>query len=167
MSTEARSGWNCSLAAEPSCVVMLLHDQLPPRPKPPVTATGELKAETFITPHLKEIAKRMPSRIYSPVSQTRDLREMERGYWLLECEGWDEDLQQRCWNTLGRHIGRDLLGWVVWCMRDKEFKSIRIYCWGVAASHINLLLYMASEGTIKKAGACWIGGDGKTIIQMP
>lgn len=141
--------------------------QLEIRPKPPPTSTGELKAEMFITAHLAMIAERIPSSSYSPVSQKRDLRDMERGYWLLECEGWDEDLLQRCWNTLGRCIGRDLVGWGVWCMRDEDFKSIRVYCWGVVVRHIYLLLYMASENRIRKAGARWIGGDGETIIQMP
>ncbi|PVH87541.1 hypothetical protein DL98DRAFT_509786 [Cadophora sp. DSE1049] len=142
-------------------------EQLEIRPKPPVTSTAELIAEMFITPHLAMIAKRMPPSNYSPVLQKRDLREMERGYWLLECEGWDEDLLQRCWNTLGRCIGRDLVGWGVWCMRDKDFKSIRVFCWGVVVRHIYLLLYMASENRIRKAGARWIGGDGEMIIQMP
>lgn len=142
-------------------------EQLEIRPKPPATSTADLKAESFITPHLAMIASRMPSSNYSPLSQKRELREMERGYWLFACEGWNEDLLQRCWNTLGRCIGRDLVGWGVWCIRDEAFKSIRVYCWGVVVHHIYLLLFMASENRIRKAKARWIGGDGETIIQMP
>ncbi|KAG4439582.1 hypothetical protein IFR05_004930 [Cadophora sp. M221] len=137
------------------------------RPKPPVTSTGELTAEMLITHHLVAIAKRMPPSLYCPVSKKRDLRDMERGYWLLECKGWNENLQQRCWDALGRYIGKDLAGWGVWCKREEDFKSIRVYCWGVVVGHIYLLLYMASDSKIKKAGARWIGGDGETIIQMP
>ncbi|KAH9212409.1 hypothetical protein DL95DRAFT_391562 [Leptodontidium sp. 2 PMI_412] len=136
-------------------------------PNPPVTSSGDLTPEIFITPHLAAIAKRMPPSLYCPISKTRDLRDMERGYWLLECKGWNENLQQRCWDALGRYIGKDLAGWGVWCKREEDFKSIRVYCWGVVVGHIYLLLYMASDSKIKKAGARWIGGDGETIIQMP
>ncbi|KAH7354846.1 hypothetical protein BKA65DRAFT_394962 [Rhexocercosporidium sp. MPI-PUGE-AT-0058] len=137
------------------------------RPNPPATSTGDLTAEMLITPHLTAIAKRMPLSLFCPVFKKRDLRDMERGYWLLDCTGWKESLQQRCWDALGKYVGRDLAGWGVWCIRDEDFKSIRVYCWGVVVGHIYLLLYMASDSKIKKAGARWIGGDGEIIIQMP
>ncbi|KAK0119929.1 hypothetical protein ONS95_011354 [Cadophora gregata] len=141
-------------------------EQLEIWPKPPATSTVELKAEMLITPHLALIANKMPPSLYAPVLEKRSLRGMERGYWVMECEGWYEELLQRCWDTLGRCIARDLAGWGVWCVRDEDFKSIRVYCWGVVVKHIYLLLYMASDNRIRKTGARWIGGDGETIIQM-
>jgi hypothetical protein len=42
-----------------------------------------------------------------------------------------------------------------------------VYCWGIVVDYIYLLLYLASEGKVKKIGASWIGGDGEAIIKMP
>ncbi|KAL2070657.1 hypothetical protein VTL71DRAFT_13683 [Oculimacula yallundae] len=140
--------------------------QLEIRPRPPATSNEELTAEKFITPHLAALAKRLPSGIYCPLFQKRDLRGMERGYWSVDCRNWTEDLQQQCWNTLGSSIGKNNSGWGVWCVRDENCTYIRVYCWGIVAEHIYLLLYMASNNKIKKAGARWIGGNGETIIQM-
>ncbi|XMA17698.1 hypothetical protein WAI453_010489 [Rhynchosporium graminicola] len=141
--------------------------QLEIRPSPPETSSEQLTADMLITSHLAQIVKRMPSSLYCPVHQKRDLREMERGYWLVDCKEWNLNLQQQCWNTLGSSIGKNKSGWGVWCIRDEDFTSLRIYCWGIVVRHIYLLLLMASNNRIKKAGIRWIGGDGETIIQMP
>jgi hypothetical protein len=138
------------------------------RPAPPPTSTADLTPEMFITDTLHQLASKMPAaRLFRPVSQARDLRPMERGYWLLNCESWDEGLRNRCWHFLGDRIGKNLVGWGVWCIRDAEHSTIRVYCWGIIVDYIFLLLYLASEGKIKKIGASWIGGDGEPIIQMP
>jgi hypothetical protein len=92
---------------------------------------------------------------------------MERGYWLVNCESWNEGLRGRFWNCLGNYIGKDLLGWGVWCARGENYGTLRVYCWGIIVGHIYLLLYMASEGKIKGKGARWIGGNGQAIIEMP
>jgi hypothetical protein len=138
------------------------------RPRPPKTSSGDLTAEMLITDTLRQLAKKMSlSFFFRPHLQTRELRPMERGYWLVSCESWNEGLRGRCWNCLGNYIGKDLLGWGVWCVRDENYGTLRVYCWGIVVGHIYLLLYMASEGKIKGKGACWIGGDGQTIIEMP
>jgi hypothetical protein len=138
------------------------------RPAPPTTSTGDLDPETFITDSLHQLASKMPAaRLFCPIAQTRDLRSMERGYWLLNCESWDRGLRSRCWHFLGDRIGKNLLGWGVWCIRDAEHSTIRVYCWGIVVDYIYLLLYLASEGKVKKIGASWIGGDGEAIIKMP
>lgn len=138
------------------------------RPKAPATSSGNLTAEMFITPTLQQIYNKLCSEKTWPArEQTRDLRPMERGYWSVNCHSWNEGLRGRCWNVLGNYIGKDRVGWGVWCMRDEALKSIRVYCWGIIASHIYLLLFMASEGKIRGVGACWVDGDGEPIITMP
>ncbi|KAE9373300.1 hypothetical protein N431DRAFT_227037 [Stipitochalara longipes BDJ] len=138
------------------------------RPVPPATSTAELNPEMFITEHMHQLASKMPAgRLFRPVAQSRDLRPLERGYWSLNCESWDDGLRNRCWNYLGDRIARNLLGWGVWCVRDAEHLTIRVYCWGIIVDYIYLLLYLASEGKSKKIGASWIGGDGEAIIKMP
>jgi hypothetical protein len=138
------------------------------RPRPPKTSSGDLTAEMLITDTLRQLAKKMSlSFFFRPHLQTRELRPMERGYWLVNCESWKEGLRGRCWNCFGNYIGKDLLGWGVWCVRDENYGTLRVYCWGIIVGHIYLLLYVASEGKIKGKGACWIGGDGQRIIEMP
>jgi hypothetical protein len=138
------------------------------RPAPPTTSTADLDPQTFITDTLHQLAaKTSAARHFRPVSTTRDLRPMERGYWLLNCESWDDGLRKRCWHFLRNCIGKNLVGWGVWCMRDAEHSTIRVYCWGIVVPYIFLLLCLASEGKIMKIGAIWIGGDGEAIIKMP
>jgi hypothetical protein len=138
------------------------------RPAPPTTSTGDLDPETFITDSLHQLASKMPAaRLFCPIAQMRVLRPMERGYWLLNCESWDIGLRSRCWHFLGDRIAKNLLGWGVWCMRDADHSTMRVYCWGIVVDYIYLLLYLASEGKVKKIGASWIGGDGEAIITMP
>jgi hypothetical protein len=122
----------------------------------------------FITDTLRKLEAKMPAeRILCPTEQTRELRPMERGHWLVNCQSWSEGLRSRCWNSLGNYVGKNLLGWGVWCVRDEKHSTIRVYCWGVIAGHLYLLLHLASERKIKGTGACWIGGDGEAIIKMP
>ncbi len=138
------------------------------RPAPPTTSSGDLKAEMFITDTLHQLALKMPTtHLLCPVKQIRDLRQMERGYWLVNCHSWEEGLHNRCWTSLGNYIGKNLVGWGVWCVRDAEHSTIRVYCWGIIVGHIYLLLYITSKRKIKGTGACWISGDGEAIITMP
>ncbi|KAN0098709.1 hypothetical protein V8E51_014372 [Hyaloscypha variabilis] len=138
------------------------------RPAPPATSTEDLNPETFVTDEMQKLALKMPlTRLFCPVSRSRDLRPMERGYWSLNCQSWDDGLRNRCWNYLGDRITKNRLGWGVWSVRDAEHVSIRVYCWGIIVDYMYLVLYLASEGKIKKVGASWIGGDGQAIIKMP
>ncbi|KUJ11061.1 uncharacterized protein LY89DRAFT_689010 [Mollisia scopiformis] len=143
-------------------------DRLEIRPRPPETSVGELKAEMLISPKLHTAAQRMPLASYfTPIKQTRDLLPMERGYWLVNCSTWTEEVRVGCWNFLGELVGNGLAGWGVWCVRDAQFETIRVYCWGIVVGHIYLVLIAGSYNRIKKSDASWIAGDGKTIIRMP
>ena len=138
------------------------------RAPPPIASVSNLTLDMLRTPSLDQLAKKMPLHIlYRPQSETRELRAMERGYWLLTCETWNEDLQRRTWDCLGNFVGKGQAGWAVWCVREEGFGSLRVYCWGAIVGHIYLLLYMASESKIKGTGACWVGGDGQAVITMP
>lgn len=138
------------------------------RPPPPRTSSKALTVENLITPSLKNLTNKMPLAIlYKPHEQKRELRPMERGYWLINWQTWDTKLQDRCWECLGNFVGKGYGGWGVWCIRNVQHESFRVYCWGVVVEHIYLLLYMASESKIKRSAAHWIGGDGEAVIKMP
>ena len=143
-------------------------EKLEIRPPPPRTSIKNLTPEMLITPSLEQLAQKMRlAAAFRPTDQTRDLRPMERGHWVVKCKNWDSGVQKRCWECLGNFIGRGLGGWGVWCVRDEDLDTIKVYCWGTTVGHVYLLLYMASESKIKRAGVRWIGGDGETIITMP
>ena len=143
-------------------------EKLEIRPSPPPTSTKDLTPEMLVTPSLQQIAQKMPlAMLFRPKIQARGLRPMERGHWVVKCGKWDSGVRKRCWKCLGNFIKRGLVGWGVWCVRDEELDTIKVYCWGTIVGHVYLLLYMASESKIKTIGACWIGGDGKAIITMP
>lgn len=152
----------------PANVSSVWVNKLEIRPPPPQTSTKSLTPESLVTPSLLNLSKKMPIPVlYKPYEQKRDMRSMERGYWRVYCGNWDARLRIRCWGCLGNFVGKSLAGWGVWCVRDEKFESIRVYCWGITVTHIYLLLYMASEGKVKKSAPTWIGGDGQIIIVMP
>ncbi|PBP17455.1 hypothetical protein BUE80_DR011748 [Diplocarpon rosae] len=137
------------------------------RPQVPATSMGNLTPEMLLTASLARFQEELARVSIVPAYQRRGVRDMERGYWLLNCEGWDEMHRHECWERLGNFVGSDHAGWGVWCIRDECFREIRVYCFGFVAGQVYLLLYMVSLGKIKKAGLCWKGGDGETIIRMP
>lgn len=141
------------------------------RPNPPRTSTAVLTGEMLITDPLRQLVNKVRSSQclypFIPQEQTRELRPMERGFWQVSCDKWDTGIRDRCWSFLGKYVGGDSAGWGVSCIRDAETRDLRVYCWGIVAEHIYLLLHMASASKIKGTGACWISGDGSAIITMP
>ncbi|KAF4633949.1 hypothetical protein G7Y89_g4164 [Cudoniella acicularis] len=142
-------------------------DKIEIRAPLPQTSTMNLTPDMLITDHLHKLAKKMPlAQLYLPTQQTRELRPMERGYWLLRTDYWKEDLRMRSWNFLGNYIGQGLAGWGVWSVRSDDYGEVRVYCWGIVVEYIYLLLFMASETKIRKFGATWIAGNGEAIIKV-
>lgn len=138
------------------------------RPPPPPISTTDLTPASLPTESLQTLAQRMnlPS-LFRPSKQARELRPMERGYWRVNWQLWSPELQKRSWSCLQNYVGKGGAGWGVWCTRDDDFRMFRVYCWGEIVGHIYLLLYTASEGKVKGTGACWIDGQGETVITMP
>lgn len=134
---------------------------------PPVTSMGSFTPDALRTESMEQLARKMPLHIlYRPQHQARELRDMERGHWLVKCEAWSDELKSATWDCLGTFINKGQAGWGVWCVREEDFSTVRVYCWGAIVGYMYLLLYMASESKIKGTGACWIGGDGKVVVQM-
>jgi hypothetical protein len=135
-------------------------------PAPPPTSTGELKPEMLITESLVKLAQRI-GIVHLPTELKREPRPLERGYWLVDCSSWSDDLRRECWNMLGNYVGKGSAGWGVWCVRNDESSFIRVYSWGIVIEHIYKLLYLSSGKKTTNAGLCWISGDGETVIRMP
>ena len=143
-------------------------DKLELRSAPPRTSTKHLTPEMLITQGLKNLAKNMPrDALYQPKERVRELRPMERGYWLVNCQSWEPRVKGTFWHALAGFICKGHGGWGISGVRDEAFESVRIYCWGITVEHVYLLLIMSSEKKVIGTGARWIAGDGQDIIVMP
>lgn len=103
---------------------------------------------------------------FSPESQSRELRSFERGYWLVDCRTWEDDLKRRCWVFLADYLSKGHAGWGTRCDRTPGFSEIRLWCFGHLVGHIYLLIYLASERRVLFTGSSWIAGDGKPVVVM-
>ncbi|RYO98896.1 hypothetical protein DL766_005523 [Monosporascus sp. MC13-8B] len=135
-------------------------------PEPPISVSP-VEPGDFITPNLERMAKSFDAeKPFRPREQTRELRPTERGYWLLDCSTWSATLKRDAWAFLANYVGTGTAGWGVNCRRDKDFRWLRTYCWGVIVPHIYLLLYLATQREILFTGTSWVDGEGKTTIIM-
>ncbi|KAF2480381.1 hypothetical protein BDY17DRAFT_301650 [Neohortaea acidophila] len=145
---------------------------------PPEPGTGRERFTSHVTEALQSLADSPTiGHKYAPVSVTRAIRPLERGYWLVDCSSWQLSAQIDFWQFLERTIHRGSLGWGVWCTREDEGLAnaekggsigiIKVFCWGEIVKHVFLLLYVASNSQVKKLGLSWIDAEGTTVVQMP
>ncbi|OJZ85917.1 hypothetical protein ASPFODRAFT_46988 [Aspergillus luchuensis CBS 106.47] len=104
---------------------------------------------------------------------------------------WDMPLFTRFWTFLTDFIAKEgRAGWGVWCVleddgSDKPAPSpqngpedggvekptrpvtLKVYAWGEIASHIYLLLFLASERRVRRMGLQWRDSADDVVIQMP
>lgn len=127
---------------------------------------------THITPALASLAasKDLEGR-YQPASISREVRHLERGYWLFDTSNWNPDLQVHFWQFMEKAIRSGSLGWGVWCTREYQVPSdglglVKVYCWGEVVQHVYLLLYVASKSQMRKVGARWVDAGDAVVVQM-
>lgn len=106
----------------------------------------------------------MASR-YQPKFQARKMRPFERGYWLLDLDGWDYNAKVEAWDFLGNFIRRDsCAGWGTRACRDEQWGWIRLYGWEHLAGELYILLYVASYQRTKYMELTWYDGAGEKLI---
>ncbi|CAJ2504069.1 Uu.00g114630.m01.CDS01 [Anthostomella pinea] len=110
-----------------------------------------------------DIAKRFDKRVDK---RTKDIQLFERGFWQLDCTGWDNQLRFEAWAYITNYVASGMGDWGFWAVRDEEFPRIRVYCWGQTVPHAYLLLYLASQREILFTGASWYDGGGQEAIVM-
>lgn len=102
---------------------------------------------------------------YKPKFQARKLRQHERGYWLVDLNGWDHPGKLEAWCYLGNFICKDgFAGWGTRACRDEEWTWIRLYGWEHIAGELYILLYVASFRRLKAMELTWYDGAGKELI---
>lgn len=108
---------------------------------------------------------------------------------------WDMSIFTRFWTFLSDFISKEgRAGWGVWCILEEGVTvtdrvdssamsppvvtegsegiegikplTLKVYTWGEIASHVYLLLFLASERRIKKMGAQWKDGAEEVVVQM-
>lgn len=134
---------------------------------PPPVGEGNLDPEGMITEALGKLANSLDlSKRFCPESQIRKIRPFERGYWLVDCRTWEDELKRSCWGFLADYLPKGLAGWGTRCDRNPEFSEMRLWCFGHVVGHIYLLLYLASKRKVRYTGSTWIAGDGKPVISI-
>jgi len=138
------------------------------RPPPPRTSFSSAKKQDFFTNHLSDwVNHSLGAKWWKEEFVTRKLRDLERGYWLVDYSTWDAGLRKQSWDFLQNEIGNGKLGWAVWCVRAPERNEIRLYCWGGIVQHTYMALYVISKRALKGTGATWHDGDGKAVVIVP
>ncbi|PTB36981.1 uncharacterized protein TrAFT101_007164 [Trichoderma asperellum] len=135
------------------------------RPPTPPTGIAHLEPSNLVSDKLDKLARDLSSRYRPKVNRPTD--PFERGYWLVECASWSQEIHSEAWTFLANYLRSGLAGWGVWCRRDETHCWIRLYCWAHVAKHTYLLLYLASGRHLKVTGAKWIDGDGEVVIEVP
>lgn len=146
-------------------------------PPAPRTSSWGPKPPQIITPALHHLAGQLElPRRFRPKSQTRPLRDLERGYWAVSTASWPSAVREQAWAALGAYLGPGRAGWGVWgvrCSRGREGggegaeqTGLRVYCWGGVVGHVYLLLYLVSQRRVKGTGARWVDGGGEVVVRM-
>ncbi|KAK3299026.1 uncharacterized protein B0H64DRAFT_386900 [Chaetomium fimeti] len=134
---------------------------------PPLTSHRTLHPDDMITDVLASLARSLNlAKRFQPASQTRPLRPFERGYWLVDCSGWDAGLKRSAWAFLADYLGKGAAGWGTSCTRDAGFSWLRVYCWGGVVGHMYLVLYLMSKRRVLYTGAEWVGAEGRAVVVM-
>lgn len=142
-----------------------ISDVLEIRPPSPPAGIMDLEPADLVSGKLAKLARDLSSR-YRP-REKRPMEPFERGYWLVDCTSWTEEIRLEAWVFLANYLRSGLAGWGVWCRRNEAHDWIRLYCWAHVAKHTYLLLYLASGRHLKATGAEWIGADGEVVLEVP
>ena len=157
---------------------------LPPSVRPPEPGVSLSPFTTNVTPLLASLVA-PESKItasYHPIAVTRELRPLERGYWLLVTPSeakWPMAARVACWQYLTKVVESGGAGWGIWCTRNDNPRGIvdwsedagqgceiRVYCWGEVVRHVYLLLYVASHSKVRKLGMTWVDAEGEVVVRM-
>lgn len=160
----------------------------PPRPR-----TAQYAEISPVVPALEALTgSSILASKYTPLSKTRHLRDLERGFWSVSMATWGKERRNRAWKSLTAFVGGGRAGWGVWCSRNHSIQAegestghddgectdvaigyggvmdeLRLYCWGAVVKHTYLLLYLVSERRVRRSESKWIDGAGNTVIVMP
>lgn len=139
-------------------------------PAPEVSTAG---FTTHLTEHLAFLGEQSQlADCYKPIAVSRDLRPLERGCWTFEPSGWATELQIKFWQFLQKMIGDGKAGWGVWATHETleeaniTLGTIKVFCWGEIVKQVYLLLYVASNSKVRKAGLQWLDSSEKVVVQM-
>lgn len=157
----------------------------------PRPSTSDETYTTHLTPTLSMVRARFQplSRYYAPISQSRPVRALERGYWsfTVPCS-WTSIFLTTFWTRLQTHIQRGKAGFGTRAERildgqeqgtsqgredafraeDVGLEKWRVWCWGEVLVEVWLLLYIDSNRAIRGAkDVSWRdAADGQVVVQM-
>ncbi|KAK0799275.1 hypothetical protein LTR59_006215, partial [Friedmanniomyces endolithicus] len=156
-------------------------EHLPLMIHPPEPAVSLESFVTHVTPALAWLAGEhsVVKDCYHPVSVSRTVRPLERGYWLVNTSTWTQEVQHKFWKFMESQVGSGDAGWGVWCLREPDQSKIslpgqrqgglglvKVFCWGEVVKHIYLMLYVASNSRVRKIGLQWVDAEEQVVVQM-
>jgi hypothetical protein len=135
------------------------------------------------------VAQHLPGKFrLLQVSQNRELRKWERGYWRINLRSWgDPRLKETFWKGMVGMIVNGRLGIVSMNVETEEYVGwwgggggraarrrkdeleasanvVRVYCWGGCVEEIWAVLHVHSFKHTR--GAVWIDAAGEVVIEM-
>jgi hypothetical protein len=132
----------------------------------PLLSTAILTPSDLITPKLANLLTTMREGRIEPKDTFREIRPLERGYWLIDTTIWSRKLKRNSWEFLKEYFARGDAGWGIWATRDPSKTWLRVYCFGVVVPHIYLLLYVASSRMLKRTSATWHDSLGDPVMTV-
>ncbi|OLL26687.1 hypothetical protein NEOLI_002506 [Neolecta irregularis DAH-3] len=81
-----------------------------------------------------EYMKNLDLQEYKEIYRSKNIRDMERGYWKIGVHlGWTDESKSMFWRDLQRCIRKGSVGWVIAHALENAF---HVYCWGGALVHV-------------------------------
>jgi hypothetical protein len=155
-------------------------------PRPPTSAqvytTHLTSALSILRAQLQPLSK-----YYTPASQTRPIKCLERGFWHVTLPvHWPHALRATIWRRLRDHVVRGKAGFGTRLERildgqgigssqgrvaafradDLGRESWRIWCWGEVHIEVWLLLYVDSARAIRGVEMVWCDGVEDIVVRM-
>jgi hypothetical protein len=111
-----------------------------------------------------KVLESLPTHLFKPVFLGRDVKNTERGSWVVDVSEMSPNDKLKLWKDLARAVERGSVGWVTVMLDDKS-DLFRVWCWGGVVAQIWTMLYIVSDKRIK-SGIKWTDSSGHVVIRM-
>jgi len=115
----------------------------------------------LITPDLENL---FPTSLYRYASQSRNLEDWERGYWKVDLSSWSEEGKVEFWERMRKAVTRGRYGWINVLFDVYQEDVLNVFCFGRAAQHVWVLLYVMSNKRTKH-GLSFIDSLDQVVIE--
>jgi hypothetical protein len=122
----------------------------------------------------KDLSTLFPLSLFRCKSQTRDLSDMERGYWRVDLSSWPDTEKVEFWKRIKKAVESGRFGWINVLFDVIRFSKgltqvyqedvLNVFCHGGAAKHVWVLLYVMSTKRTKH-GLTYMDSSEQVVIE--